>query len=37
VVPLVGGSPGTAILDATAGKWCTLQSDSTVWHIMEAN
>ena len=34
VVPLVGGSAGTAILAATAGKWATLVSDGTNWQIM---
>jgi hypothetical protein len=37
VVPLIGGNPGQAILDATAGKWCTLLSDGTYWNIMQAN
>lgn len=37
VVPLVGGSAGTAILSATAGKWAILQSDGTNWIIMAAN
>jgi hypothetical protein len=37
VVPLIGGSAGQAILDATAGKWCTLLSDGTNWNIMQAN
>lgn len=34
-----GGSNtlGTAILAATAGKWCTLQSDGTNWRIMANN
>jgi hypothetical protein len=37
VVPLAGGSAGTAILAATAGKWAALQSDGTNWQIMMAN
>ena len=37
VVPLVGGSAGTAILAATAGKWADLQSDGTNWIIMAGN
>ena len=37
VVPLIGGNAGQAILDATAGKWCTLLSDGTYWNIMQAN
>jgi hypothetical protein len=37
VVPVIGGSPTTAILSATAGKWCVLQSDGTNWQIMQAN
>jgi hypothetical protein len=37
VVPLAGGSAGTAILSATAGKWATLVSDGTNWIIMQAN
>jgi len=37
VVPLAGGSPTTAILAATAGKWATLVSDGTNWNIMESN
>jgi hypothetical protein len=36
VVPLAGGSAGTAILTA-AGKWAQLHSDGTNWIIMEAN
>jgi hypothetical protein len=31
VVPLVGGSAGTAILEAVAGDTCTLVSDGTNW------
>jgi len=37
VVPLAGGSAGTAILAATAGKWATLVSNGTNWIIMQAN
>ena len=37
VVPLAGGSAGTAILSATAGKWATLVSDGNNWIIMQAN
>jgi hypothetical protein len=37
IVPLAGGSAGTAILSATAGKWATLVSDGTNWIIMQAN
>ena len=36
VVPLAGGSAGTAILAATAGKWAELVSDGTNWVIMAA-
>ena len=36
VVPLVGGTAGTAILAATAGKWATLVSDGTSWQTMQA-
>lgn len=31
VIPLVGGSAGTAILNAVAGDTCTLVSDGTNW------
>lgn len=37
VVPLAGGAAGTAILAATAGKWCDLQSDGTNYQIMAGN
>lgn len=37
VVPLAGGSAGTAILDATAGKYAELVSDGTNWVIMAGN
>jgi hypothetical protein len=33
VVPLAGGSPGNAILPATAGKWADLEFDGTNWVI----
>lgn len=36
VVPLGGGSAGTAILDAVAGNWCTIVSDGSNWIIMQA-
>lgn len=34
VVPLIGGSAGTAILTGTAGRWAALVSDGTNWVIM---
>ena len=37
IIPITGGAAGTAILGATAGKWCTLVSDGTNWQIMAAN
>lgn len=37
VVPCVGGSAGTAILAATAGKWATLVSDGTNYQIQMCN
>jgi hypothetical protein len=37
IVPQAGGAAGTAILDATAGKWAILQSDGTNWIIMASN
>jgi hypothetical protein len=37
VVPLASGAAGTAILDATAGKWAVLKSDGTNWNIVAAN
>lgn len=37
VIPLAGGSAGTAILSGTAGKWALLQSDGTNWNIMASN
>lgn len=37
VIPITGGSAGTAILAATAGKWARLKSNGTNWEIMAAN
>lgn len=37
VIPLVGGSAGTAILAGTAGKWAELHCDGTNWIIMAGN
>jgi len=37
VVPIAGGSAGTAILAATAGKWATLVSNGTNWIIVASN
>ena len=37
VVPLAGGSAGTAILDASAGAWAVLVSNGTTWTISEAS
>jgi hypothetical protein len=37
VVPLAGGSAGTAILAATAGKWADLTCDGSSWVIMASN
>jgi hypothetical protein len=37
VFPLAGGSPGTAILAATAGNWATLVSNGTNWVIVASN
>ena len=37
VFPLAGGSAGTAILAATAGKWATLVSNGTNWVIIASN
>lgn len=36
VIPITGGSAGTAILAAAAGKWAELVSDGTAWVIMAA-
>jgi hypothetical protein len=35
VVPLGGGSAGTAILDEVAGNWATLVSNGTNWVMMQ--
>lgn len=37
VVPLLGGSAGTAILPALAGAWAILESDGTNWNIILAD
>ena len=37
VVPIAGGSAGTAILPATAGKFAMLQSNGTNWVIVASN
>jgi hypothetical protein len=37
VVPMIGGAASNAIMPATAGKYCQLQSDGTAWQIMMAN
>lgn len=37
VIPLIGGSAGTAILTNTAGKWAILVSTGSAWQIMAAN
>lgn len=37
VIPLIGGSAGTAILAGTAGKWADLKSDGSNWQIMAGN
>jgi len=37
VVPLSGGSAGTAICAATGGKWGRLVSDGANWQIMAGN
>jgi hypothetical protein len=37
VVPLAGGAAGTAMLAATAGKWCTVVSDGTNWIVTQAS
>ncbi len=37
VVPVAGGSAGTAILAATAGKWAVLVSDGSNWQIQSSN
>lgn len=37
VVPAIGGSAGTAILAATAGKWARIIGDGTNWQIQASN
>lgn len=37
VVPCVGGSAGTAILAATAGKWAMMVGDGSSWQIQACN
>ena len=37
VSPMAGGAATTSILPATAGKWVTLVSDGTSWHIQQGN
>ena len=37
VIPLAGGSAGTAITAATTGKWVDLKSDGTYWRIIRGN
>lgn len=37
VVPLIGGSPTTALLPATKGKWVELISDGSNWVIKAGN
>lgn len=37
VEPLSSGTPGTAILPATAGKWVTLVSNGTTWVTEQGN
>lgn len=37
VMPITGGSAGSAILSAVAGKWATLVSDGSNWVIMQSN
>jgi len=37
ITPITGGSAGTAILSATAGKWAQLISDGTYWRIVSSN
>jgi len=36
VKPVASGTPGTAILAATAGKWAVLVCDGTDWVVMAA-
>ncbi len=37
VVPLAGGSAGTAILAGTAGKWAELMGDGSNWQVIAGN
>ena len=37
IVQLTGGAATAAIMIATSGKTCMLQSDGTNWQIMTAN
>ena len=37
VIPLAGGAATTALMSASAGKYCMLQSDATNWQIIMAN
>ena len=37
IVQLAGGAATAAIMAATAGKFCVLQSDGANWQIMQAN
>lgn len=37
VSPIGGGALASAILAATVGKWCELQSDGTNWLVMSSN
>lgn len=37
VSPIGGGALSSAILAATVGKWCELQSDGTNWLVMSSN
>jgi hypothetical protein len=37
VIPLAGGSAGTAILSAVAGRWALLQYNGTFWEILQSN
>jgi hypothetical protein len=37
VVPISTATAGTAILVATAGKYCAIQSDGSNWIVLSAN
>jgi hypothetical protein len=37
IVQLIGGTATAAIMPATSGKFCLLQSDGTNWQLMQAN